>query len=140
MASLAEATLKGNATIQFIKANTGAGLSNPPQTIKFEFNVKKRVENQVISIANNASYTVTIADENLTGTNIIRILCLTAGKKFVLKLNGELTGVEYIPATSNDHAFYFSTANLTSFEIENPTANATSIDLEYSMAQYAIPS
>lgn len=136
MAALSDATLKGNATIQFVKVNTGAGVNNPPQTIKFEFNVRARIENQVAEITSGNTLTVTIADENMSSTNLVRIACLSAGKTFNLKLNGELTGVDHVPATSTDFAFYLSSANITSFEITNPVGNASTIAVEYSIAQY----
>jgi len=136
MAALSDATLKGNATIQFIKTNTGAGVNNPPQTIRFEYNVRSRIENQVAEITTGNSLLVTIANESMTGTNLVRIACLSAGKTFNLKLNGELTGVDHIPSTTTDFAFYISSANLTSFEITNPAGNASTIAIEYSIAQY----
>lgn len=139
MATLSDATLKGSATIQFIKSNTGSGVNNPPQSIKFEYNVRSRIENQVLEIATNASVVVTISNEKMTRTNLLRIASLTAGKKFNIKFNGELTGVDYEPADSTDFAFYLGSCNVTSFEITNPSANATSIAIEYSIAQYQAP-
>lgn len=139
MGALSDATLKGSATIQFIKSNTGSGVNNPPQSIKFEYNVRSRIDNQVIEIASGASVVITIANEQMTRTNMLRIASLTAGKKFNLKFNAELTGVDYEPADATDYAFYLGSCNITSFEITNPSANASTIAVEYSLAQYQTP-
>jgi len=44
--------------------------------------------------------------------------------------------VNHIPSTTTDYAFYISSANLTSFIITNPAGNASTIAVEYSIAQY----
>lgn len=133
------ATLKCSAIIQFIRDTTGPGQSNPPLSSKLETNVKSRIENQVSTIASNSTLDVVATDEGMSATSLVRIACLTVGKKFTLYFNGGLTGIEVLPPSATDYAFFLATVNLSSFSVENPTSNTTEIDIEYSIAQYQAP-
>ena len=114
-------TAKLTASLETIStANTAA---RSPDSFTFAFASEKRIENQIIGIAANGSSTITIANEGMSTTSLLKLEVVTVNKGVNLKFNGDLTGVDILPTSSTDKALFIATADFDSVVITNLDAS-----------------
>lgn len=129
MASLS-VNVKFSASIQ-PHATSGTG-SKYPDSTSFEMTSRKRLENQVRTIAADGTLTLTKSEEGITTSNLIKIECLTAGKGFNLTFNSDANGFDVVAPSSSAHAVFIATADFTDVVITN-LDDTNTIDIQFSV-------
>lgn len=128
-------TVRATTSVQSFR--TTGGSAKDPLTNRVEFTSKKRIENQGVVLGPSGFVEVTIADESMTRTDLVRIESLTPGRSFVLKFDADPTGVEYGAPATNLRAMFLGTVDANVIRIENPS-DALEIEIEFSIFERVI--
>lgn len=111
-------TTKLAATLQTI--DTPNITSASPDSVSQSFSAQNRIEKQVYTIPALGTATIALASEGFTACNLLKVECLTPGKPFNLKFNGDAVGVTMVAPSGSDKAVFIANADFTSMVITNP--------------------
>lgn len=130
----ATVTVRAVTTLQSFR--TSGGAAKDPLTHRLEFTSQRRIENQGVILGPNGAVEINISDESMTRLDLLRIAAMTPNRSFVLKFDGDPTGVEYVAPAPSLRAFFMGTCNANIIRIENPS-NSQDIEIEFSLFQRA---